>query len=174
MSYFPTICIAMKISKQEEYGLRCILQLAKQGRARPLAVSEIAKLEGLSTDYVTKLLILLRRAGLVSSVRGLRGGYQLTHDAEDISMTQVLRALGGYFYSEENCNMYTGKLAVCAHAVECGIRPVWVALSRQIDQILSRTSLSDVLREEQEVRQMMDRRAEQIQQLAAKPAATGQ
>ena len=47
----------MKISKQEEYGLRCILQLARAGHGKSVAVTEISKKEGLSTDYVTKLLV---------------------------------------------------------------------------------------------------------------------
>ena len=68
----------MKVTAQEEYGLRCILQLARHHGGEPLLSRTIAEREGISIDYVRKLLMCLRRGELVESVRGLRGGYVLT------------------------------------------------------------------------------------------------
>ena len=65
----------MKISRLEEYGLRCILQLA-QNAGTSMHIEQIASREGLSKAYVAKIMSPLRRAGLVRSVRGVRGGYE--------------------------------------------------------------------------------------------------
>ena len=67
----------MKITAQEEYGLRCLLRLARAGDGRSLTIPEIAADEGLSVPYVAKLLAVLRQAGLIESVRGRSGGYRL-------------------------------------------------------------------------------------------------
>ncbi|OGH56133.1 MAG: hypothetical protein A3G34_12690 [Candidatus Lindowbacteria bacterium RIFCSPLOWO2_12_FULL_62_27] len=160
----------MKISKQEEYGLRCILQLARAGHGKSVAVTEISKKEGLSTDYVTKLLVTLRRTGLVTSVRGINGGYTLHRPAADISLGEVMRSLGGFFYPKDICAEYPGKLHECCHLVNCGIRPIWMILSRQIYTTLNRTTLADMLLEEQEVVRLMAGRMPQPA-AAATPAA---
>ena len=157
----------MKISKQEEYGLRCILRLAKEGQGRAVSVTEIAKTEGLSTDYITKLLVIFRKVGLVASVRGMNGGYTLTQPPADISMADVLRPLGGFFYPTELCSEYPGKLQECSHISGCGIRPIWTVLARQIYSTLNRTTLADLLMEEKEVERLMAARSPQVAALAA-------
>ena len=152
----------MKISKQEEYGLRCILQLARVESGRAVSVTEIAKIEGLSADYVTKLLVMLRRAGLVVSVRGMNGGYTLKRVPEEISVGEVMRPLGGFFYPKDMCSEYPGKLQECSHLGGCGIRPVWVTLARQIYSTLNRMTLADLLMEEKEVERMMASRMREV------------
>ena len=67
----------MKITSQEEYGLRCLLQLARTPQGQIVSVKEIGIKEGLSSAYVEKLLRILSKTGLVHSVRGLKGGYVL-------------------------------------------------------------------------------------------------
>ncbi len=151
----------MKITKQEEYGLRCVLQLARAGFGRAVAVTEIAKCEGLSSDYVTKLLILLRKEGLVTSVRGIKGGYALKRPPEQITMGRVMQALGGFFYPKDLCSEYPGKLQECSHIGGCGIRPVWVILAKQIYTTLNRTTLADLLMEEKDVERLVASRAAQ-------------
>lgn len=157
----------MKISKQEEYGLRCILQLAKVGSGRAVAVTEISKIEGLSADYVTKLLVLLRKAGLVDSVRGVNGGYTLRRPPEKVSMGDVLSSLGGFFYPKDLCSEFPGKLQECSHMGNCAIRPVWSVLAREIYTTLNRTTLADLMKEEKEVERMLASRAPQLAAAAA-------
>lgn len=149
----------MKITKQEEYGLRCILYLAHAGFGKAIAVTEIAKSEGLSSDYVTKLLVLLRKEGLVTSARGIRGGYALKRPPDQITLGDVMRTLGGFFYPKDLCSEYPGKLHECSHITGCGIRPVWVVLAKQIYTTLNRTTLADMLMEEREVERLMASRA---------------
>ena len=84
----------MKITSQEEYGLRCLLRLACGDEQNPLTIPEIANAEGLSAPYVAKLLGVLRQAGLIGSQRGRTGGYHLTRKPSAIGLGEVLLALG--------------------------------------------------------------------------------
>lgn len=149
----------MKISKQEEYGLRCILQLARAGQGKSVSVSEISRCEGLSTDYVTKLLVVFRKVGIIASARGINGGYTLKRPPAEISLADVMKPLGGFFYPREFCAEFPGKLQECAHLGSCGIRPVWTLVAKQIYSTLNRTSLSDLLMEEKEVERRLASRA---------------
>ena len=85
----------MRITAKEEYGLRCILQLASAPPGEPLNAAEIARREGLSCPYVEKLLWTLKKAGVTKSHRGVKGGYVLAAPPEQISLGDVQRALGG-------------------------------------------------------------------------------
>ncbi|HEX4949114.1 MAG TPA: Rrf2 family transcriptional regulator, partial [Blastocatellia bacterium] len=82
----------MKITAQEEYGLRCMLQLARQTSGEPLMVRDIADREGLSIAYVEKILWTLSRSGIIESVRGPKGGYRLTRPCSEISIGELMRA----------------------------------------------------------------------------------
>src|SRR5262245_18829470 len=90
----------MKITAQEEYGLRCLLRLAQAGEGQSLTIPEIATKEGLSPPYVAKLLAVLRQAGLIESVRGRAGGYRLARVAASINLGAVLLVLGEPLFEE--------------------------------------------------------------------------
>src|SRR5712692_973158 len=93
----------MKITAQEEYGLRCLLRLARASRDEPLTIPEIAAAEHLSVPYVAKLLSVLRQAGLIESVRGRYGGYHLVEEPSEIRLGPVLRALGEPLFDDDYC-----------------------------------------------------------------------
>ena len=138
----------MKVSAQEEYGLRCMLQLARRqeaGNAAPLALAEIARHEGLTVPHVAKLIRMLRKAGLVHSVLGRTGGYVLARDASGISLAEILAALGGRLYDTDYCNKYTGDLATCTHMGDCSIRSLWGVLESVLNQVLGHTMLSEMV-----------------------------
>ena len=145
----------MRITKQEEYGIRCILQLVETGEI-PLTTLEIAAKEGLSVEYVTKLLIMLRRSGLVKSVRGVKGGYLLSRSPEKTTVGQVMRALGWSFLDESICQHYPGKLESCIHLNGCGIRPIWMTAARLVYELMDSTNLRQLLRQENEVMQELN------------------
>jgi len=145
----------MRITKQEEYGIRCILQLVETGEI-PLTTLEIAAKEGLSVEYVTKLLIMLRRSGLVKSVRGVKGGYLLSRSPEKITVGQIMRALGWAFLDESICQHYPGKLESCIHLNGCGIRPIWMTAARLVYELMDSTNLRQLLRQESEVMQELN------------------
>ncbi|HEU4431994.1 MAG TPA: Rrf2 family transcriptional regulator [Pyrinomonadaceae bacterium] len=135
----------MKISAQEEYGLRCLLQLARADTiGQSLTLAQIAQLEGISTANAGKLLWILSKAGLVQSTRGIKGGYSLAKPASEIRLNQVIRVLEGE-PAESHCKSYAGVLDACVHTGDCGIRPVIVELHQIVDNALADITLSQLL-----------------------------
>jgi len=145
----------MKITAQEEYGLRCLLQLARADHEGALTVGEIARREGISGAYAEKLLRLLSKAGLTQSVRGTRGGYSLSKPLSEVTLGNVVRALGKVPTMTEICERYTGNRPSCIHVDNCGIRSVWDGLTQYIQRFLDQTPLSLLIRTEAEVHQVM-------------------
>jgi Rrf2 family protein len=136
----------MKITAQEEYGLRCLLQLAHHTGPEPLTIPAIAETEGLSVPYVGKLMSTLRQAGLVESVRGRGGGYALTRAPETISVIEVLQGLGGHLFTTGFCETHHGSSEVCVHLGSCSIRSLWGVLGQLMDRVLGQTTLADLVR----------------------------
>lgn len=135
----------MKISSSEEYGLRCILQLARQPE-QALSLAEISRLEGLSAAYAGKLLAQLRDKGLVEAVRGRGGGYVLSRSPERINVQEVLSAFGDKLFESNFCEEHQGVGETCVHAGSmCNIRSLWGVLDGMLSAVLSRTSLADLL-----------------------------
>jgi Rrf2 family transcriptional regulator, iron-sulfur cluster assembly transcription factor len=135
----------MKISAQEEYGLRCLLQLARaETMGESLTLSQLGRLEGISTANAGKLMWILSKAGLVLSTRGTKGGYSLARPASDIHLNQVIRVLEGE-PAESHCKSYAGVLDACVHTGDCGIRPVIVELHQIVDNALAEITLSQLL-----------------------------
>lgn len=134
----------MKITALEEYGLRCLVQLARGDGGRPLSAREIAGAEGLTMEYVTQLLVRLRRAGLVKSVRGSRGGFLLTRPPERMTMGDVSRALGEPLL-ERLCASYTGTRPTCVHdGAACGILDFWTDIAGRVHGVLDGYTLKDL------------------------------
>jgi Rrf2 family protein len=135
----------MKITSQEEYGIRCLLQIGSRGLEASLTIPEISRAEGLSSHYVAKLLRVLRRGGLVKSARGQAGGYTLARPLDRITVTEALAVLGGRLYEPEFCEQHHGSGKVCAHSADCSIRYLWRSVQQVVDQVLSKTTLEDLL-----------------------------
>ena len=140
----------MKLSSQEEYGLRCLLQIARQGDARSLTIPEISRTAGISSHYVAKLMRILRHGGLVKSVRGQAGGYTLSRPPDQITVGQALAVLGGRLFEPDFCELHAGIEKVCTQSIDCSIRSLWRAVQLVVDQVLSKTPLQDLLGNEQE------------------------
>jgi len=141
----------MKLSSQEEYGLRCLLHIARQGEGGSLTIPQISQAEGISEFYTAKLLRLLRRGGLVSSVRGQSGGYKLSRHPEQIVVGEVLGLLGGRLFDPAFCDAHAGVEKVCTHTVDCSIRSLWHAVQIVVDHVLYRTTLKELIANEQEM-----------------------
>lgn len=138
----------MKITAQEEYGLRCLLQLARVPAGQLISVKDISIKEGISAAYVEKLLRVLARAGLVHSVRGIKGGYVLNRPPAQISLGEVIRVLGTMPTTKQICHVYTGNQDACVHFSDCGIRSVWSGLTNYIQSFLDQTTLASLLDQE--------------------------
>jgi Rrf2 family protein len=141
----------MKLSSQEEYGLRCLVRIARQGDGGSMTIPEISEAEGISTFYAAKLMRLLRRGGFVSSVRGQAGGYTLARAPEKIPIGEVLALLGGRLFDPAFCETHSGVEQVCTHTVDCSIRSLWRAVQVVVDQVLNRTTLKELIANEQTV-----------------------
>ncbi len=135
----------MKITAQEEYGVRCLLQIGGRGPDASLTIPEIARAEGLSTPYVAKLMRVLRRGGLVKSVRGQAGGYTLARPLSGITVAEALAVLGGRLYEAEFCEQHHGKPEICNRSTDCSIRFLWRSVQQVVDQVLSKATLRDLL-----------------------------
>ncbi len=140
----------MRLTAQEEYGLRCLLQVAR-GQEGSVTTPEIAEREGLSQAHVHKLMGLLRRAGLVESVRGRKGGYQLARPAEQINVGAALAGLGDRLYSTGFCGQHTGNERTCVRNADCSIRSLWIAVDQAVQRALQNMQLTDLLRSEPEM-----------------------
>lgn len=142
----------MRITTWAEYGLICALHLAKRAGEGPITGREIAAGERLPADYVEQILLRLRRAGLVNSTRGARGGYSLSRAPEEISVRDVIAAseLGTF---DLHCITHPVGEERCAESQSCSIRPVWMMLQRKIDDVLESVHLGDLLVDERTVRQ---------------------
>ena len=139
----------MKITAQEEYGLRCLLQVAMLTQKGELAsLEDIAKAERITPDYAAKLLSVLRQANLIESVRGKSGGYKLIKLPEKIYLDEVIRLLSGELFESESCNQFPGNELKCVHISCCSIRSVWMSISQILFGLLKRVSLLDLLSKE--------------------------
>ncbi len=140
----------MKISAQEEYGLRCLVQLATLEDEESLTLPQIAGREGISTANAGKLLWLLNKAGFVQSTRGTKGGYTLARPADMIYLSEVIKILDADEIGN-HCESYTGVLDSCVHKGDCGIRPVIVGLHEIVQEALSQISLAHLVGDEAKV-----------------------
>jgi Rrf2 family protein len=137
----------LKFSTQEEYGLRCLIQIAKQGSEGSLSIQEIGKREGLTTPHVAKLLMILRKSGFITSHRGQAGGYTIARAPGEVVVGDVLAALGGKLYDDSFCERHVGTHDVCHHSVGCTVRDLWEEVQTAIDSVVNNMTLADLIRE---------------------------
>ncbi len=138
----------MQLLAQEEYGLRCLLELSRHDGARPRTIHEIADAEGLSTDYAAKLLRALRRGGLVASTRGAAGGYRLTRGPDAITVWDAIQVLGGSLFPERFCECHGGQQSACVRQRDCALRALWRSVDDAVKTLLSGVTLEDLRRSE--------------------------
>jgi Rrf2 family iron-sulfur cluster assembly transcriptional regulator len=141
----------MKISALEEYGLRCLLRLSQCDDDNSLTINEISEQEGLSVPNVRKLMMLLREAGLVRSVRGRLGGYRLKGDPSEITLGHIVESLGGRMFDSEFCGRFSGDVSLCINSNACSVRSLWGVLDGLISGVLHRIRLSDLIGDEKKV-----------------------
>jgi Rrf2 family protein len=160
----------MKLSAQEEYGLRCLLYMARNGETKSHSIPEISRAEGLSVPNVAKLMRILRLGGLVASVRGQAGGYTLSRPSDVVTVSEVLGLLGGSFFNPHFCDRHSGLERLCAHSGECALRLLWGSVQKSLDSLLTKTTLHDLLRNENEMQAfLLERTAPPQTEAAAVP-----
>ena len=141
----------MRITTWAEYGVICALHLAKRSGDGLVSGREIAEREHLPPDYAEQILLRLRRAGIVTSSRGARGGYALARPADQITLREILAASELVTF-DLHCESHPIDAARCSASHNCSIRPVWQMLQQRIDEVLEGVCLADLLEEERAVR----------------------
>jgi len=144
----------VRITTLAEYGVICALHLARRAAEGPVTGRDIAARERLPVDYVEQILLRLRRAEIVRSTRGARGGYELARGADTISIRAVIAASENTTF-DLHCVSHPVEEERCSSAHTCSIRPVWQLLQQKIDDVLEGIRLSDLLHEESTVRTLV-------------------
>jgi len=135
----------MQLLAIEEYGLRCLIQVAAQQNGAPVTTQQVAQAEGIGPEYAARLLGRLRAGGLVESTRGANGGYRLTRAAAEISVWDAMQVLGGEFFPEGFCDCHPGRRRECVHSSDCSVRAVWRKLQNVLEQTLAGISIAELI-----------------------------
>lgn len=129
----------MMISTKGRYGLRLILDLAKESNGRPVPVKEIARRQEISDKYLEQIISQFSKAGLVKSVRGAQGGYVLARPAGEITAGEVLRAAEGSIAPVECCEIG------CEHSDGCITYGLYKRIMDAVDSVVDSTTIADML-----------------------------
>jgi Rrf2 family protein len=135
----------MKVSSRVDYALSCLVIIAREHASqKPVPVKFIAESEHLEVDYVEQLLIIMKRAGILKSVRGVKGGYLLARSPEELTTYHVLAAFEGEIL-ELVCFRQKGRKTACIHLETCEMRNFWHGMRRVIEEYLKANSIASLL-----------------------------
>ena len=133
----------MKLTTKGRYAVAALTDIAAQGKQGPVALSDIASRQGISLSYLEQLFAKLRRAGLVESMRGVSGGYQLTADPVNVRIADIVEAVDEHI---KTTACATGASIGCqGTTARCLTHDLWDELGRQIDIFLNAVSLEDII-----------------------------
>ncbi len=132
----------LRLSKLTDYGIVLLAELARDPFGETQNARELAEVTHLPPPVVSKVLKTLARDGVLTSHRGIKGGYGLARPPERISVAEVIAALEGPVALTE-CGFAPGS---CEHELSCSVRSPWERINRAIGQTLERVSLADLVR----------------------------
>lgn len=135
----------MKLSTKGRYGLRAMIDLAIHSESEAVSIASIAARQKISESYLEQLIPKLRKAGMISSVRGAGGGYKLAKPAGDISVGDVLRALEGNL-DPVDCGGLPGASG-CDESGGCVTKYVWQKINASINRTVDGINLEELIRE---------------------------
>ncbi len=135
----------MRFSTRSQYGLRAMISLAKHYSRDCYSISEIAQKEDISQDYLERLMIKLKKAGLVESRRGIKGGYRLSKRPNKITVKEIIYALEGPI-APVGCVSKEAP-SCCPKMKTCGSKKVWEKLRDGITNTLDSITLNELLGE---------------------------
>ena len=144
----------MRFTTKTEYGIVSMVYMARHAERGFLSIKEVASHENYPLPYIEKILQALKKAKLVVSHQGNRGGYQLAKKPSEISLKDVIDALeGGTF--EVFCAPETRADIVCTHFCLCGIKPVWRGTKELLDKFYGAITLEMMTKSEFEVKKLI-------------------
>ncbi len=143
----------MRLSTKGRYGTRAILEIAKHFGETPIKRKEIVLIQKIPDSYLENILITLKAAGLIQTIRGAHGGYQLTRAPATITVLQVVEALEGtivpvYCIDTQESN--------CPRSGSCTTQPIWNELYQAMREVLNKYTLEDLLTKEREAERIID------------------
>ena len=135
----------MKISTKGRYGLRALIDLAQYSEIEPVSINSIATRQGISERYLEQLMTLMKKAGLIKSIRGAGGGYVLAKEMGEISVGDVLRSLEGNLQPVE-CAAFSEEDS-CEASGGCVTKYVWQRINESINKTVDEISLKQLVEE---------------------------
>ncbi len=135
----------MRLSARSEYGLLAMIELAGRIGEGPASAREISEVQAIPPKFLEQLLVTLRKAGLVTAVRGARGGFVLDGAPEDISVLQIIEVLDGPL-SPTVCD--DERAAACGKSGACAAGTVWNRATRALREVFEETTLADLASEQ--------------------------
>ena len=151
----------MKITAQEEYGLRILIRIASCKDEKGMSIPQLSEAEGITPHYVAKLARILRMEGFINSTPGYKGGYVLAKPANKIVINKLLKALGGPLYDTEFCGLHTGSLKLCTNSVDCSSRSLWQMIQFTVDRLLDKVTVHDLVNSEKSSAKILNEILEQ-------------
>src|SRR5687768_13526028 len=139
----------MKITAQEEYGLRILIRIAGCRDKEGMSIPQLSAAEGLTSHYVAKLTRILRIGGFINSTPGNKGGYILAKPADQIIINDVLKGLGGALFDTKFCGTHSGAMKLCTNSVDCSSRSLWQMIQFILDRFLDKVTLHDLVNTEE-------------------------
>lgn len=130
----------MRVSTKGRYGLRAMVDLAEYEEGKAIPIRKISERQNISEQYLEQLFATLRKAELVRSVRGAHGGYMLNHEAEDISVADIITTLEGPI-APVDCVVEDD---FCNYIDKCTIHSLWEELAEAINGVIDNMSLADL------------------------------
>ncbi len=132
----------MKLSTKGKYGVKALFELAMNEGAGPISLRTIAERQGLSEHYLEQLAAPLRRAGIITAVRGAQGGYMLARPASQITVGDVIRVLEGPV-GYTDCSTEGEPDPECAST--CPVHGVWERVTQEIIKVIDSITLQDLV-----------------------------
>ena len=142
--------ITVKLSTKGRYGLRALIDLAQYGEKEAVSIQSISARQQISDSYLEQLVRKLKKAGLVTSLRGAQGGYRLAKPSEEISVGDVLRALEG---SIEAVSCQEGENPSCVGKDLCVARYVWQKVNKSIQETVDSIMISQLVEESRRIQE---------------------
>ncbi len=135
----------MRISAKGEYAAKAVLYLSLK-YPEVVTIHEVARRHNIPVKYLEHILLALKRAGLLESRRGVRGGYTLARQPESISMGEVLRVVDGQFSQSSCIEVDLGHPYACPESDTCGLKQVWQDVQEAVEKILFETNFAELCR----------------------------
>jgi Rrf2 family iron-sulfur cluster assembly transcriptional regulator len=132
----------MRLTTKGRYGVRAVVNLAAQNKDHPISISQISKEEDLSPEFLEQIFFKLKKAGVIRSIRGPKGGFVLNWKPSEVTIKAILDAVGESINPTPCTN---GSTAPCPREEDCALAPVWQRFNEVIEKHLDSISLKDII-----------------------------